>query len=122
MKRMITVTAAALALSAALSSPLALAGSANICATIERVLVMANDSFGGCMALLSVDPQSVLPVCAKNWVTFSCTGTFTDPVRAYHMLDLAELALVFDKKVGLQVIDSSTHNGYCMVNSISMSK
>lgn len=122
MKRTTSVTAAALALSAAFSSQVALAAGASINGYVTRVLVMANDSFGGCMALLSVDPQSVLSLCAKNWVTFSCTGTFTDPVRAYHMLDLAELALVFDKKVTVQVIDSSTHNGYCMVNSIVMSK
>ncbi len=85
------VTAAALVLLSAIASPLALAGSASVVANVTRVLVIASDTFGGCMAQLSVDPQSVLPLCAKNWVTFSCTGTFTEPVRAYRMLDQAQL-------------------------------
>ena len=32
------------------------------------VLVISNDTFGGCMAQLSVDPQSVLPACqSRPW-------------------------------------------------------
>ena len=122
MKRTTIVTAAALALTAAISSPLALAGSASVMGYVTRVLVIATDAYGGCMAQLSVDPQSVLPSCAKGWVTFSCTGTFTDPVRAYRMLDQAQLALAANKKVWVQVVDTSLHNGYCFANRIDVIK
>ncbi len=116
------VTAAALALVSALASPLALAASASVVANVTRVLLIANDNYGGCMARISVDPQSVLPACASGWVTFSCTGTFTDPVRAYRMLDQAQLALAADKKVWVQILDTSTHNGYCFANRIDVLK
>ena len=116
------VTAAALVLLSAIASPLALAGSASVVANVTRVLVIASDTFGGCMAQLSVDPQSVLPLCAKNWVTFSCTGDFTEPVRAYRMLDQAQLALAANKKVWVQVVDTSQHNGYCMASRIDVIK
>ncbi len=122
MKRTTIVTAAALALTAALSSPLALGASGSVMGYVTRVLVVSNDTFGGCMALLSVDPQTVLTDCQKNWVTFSCTGTFTDPVRAYRMLDQAQLALVANKRVWVQVVDTSTHNGYCFANRIDVIK
>lgn len=122
MKRTTIVTAAALALTAALSSPLALGASGSVMGYVTRVLVVSNDTFGGCMALLSVDPQTVLTDCQKNWVTFSCTGTFTDPVRAYRMLDQAQLALVANKRVWVQFVDTSTHNGYCFANRIDVIK
>ena len=122
MKPKTLVTAAALALVSVLASPLALAASASVVGNVTRVLVVSNDTFGGCMAQLSVDPQSVLPLCGKGWVTFSCTGTFTDPVRAYRMLDQAQLALAANKKVWVQVLDTSTHNGYCFANRIDVIK
>ena len=122
MKRKTVVTAAALALVSVIASPLALGASASVTGYVTRVLVIASDNFGGCMAQLSVDPQSVLPLCAKSWVTFSCTGTFTDPVRAYRMLDQAQLALAANKKVWLQVVDTSLHNGYCFANRIDVIK
>ena len=67
MIRKTVVTAAALALGGAIASPLALA--ASVIGNVTRVLVISNDTFGGCMAQLSVDPQSVLPACQKGWVT-----------------------------------------------------
>lgn len=88
--------------------------------TINRTLVVGSDLFGGCMAATSVDPSTLLPGCARNWVTFSCTGDFGDQVQAYRMLDQAQLALATDKNVMLEVRDSQKHNGYCYAARIDV--
>ncbi|MCF7989323.1 MAG: hypothetical protein K9M02_02655 [Thiohalocapsa sp.] len=86
---------------------------------VVRVLVSAGEDFGGCMAQLSRDPGRYLN-CGANWVTFSCTGDFTDPVRGYRMLDQAQLALATGRAVGVEVTDSKKHNGYCFAQRIDV--
>ncbi len=87
---------------------------------INRTLVVGSELYGGCMAATGVDPSTLLPGCAKNWVSFSCTGDFADPVQAYRMLDQAQLALATDKAVMLEVRDSQKHNGYCYASRIDV--
>lgn len=112
-------TAAAVAL--LLSGP-ALAGSGYLIASVTSVLMNADSTFGGCMAALSVSPQSVLPGCQPTWVSFSCSGDFTDTVRAYRMVDIAELALAADKPVYVEFSDDLKHNGYCFASRIDVLK
>ena len=114
------VTVAALALVAvSLSSP-ALAGNAAVITTVKRTMVTADSTYGGCMALLGTDPASLLPACGANWITFSCSGDFADPVRAYRMLDQAQLALATGKRVRVVITDTSQHNGYCFTTRIEV--
>jgi hypothetical protein len=87
---------------------------------VQRVMVVGDNRFGGCMALLAHDPAAQLPGCAGNWVSFSCTGDFAEPVRAYRMLDQAQLALAAGKRVLVQVTDSKKHNGYCYCSRIDV--
>lgn len=87
---------------------------------ILRVLIQADDSLGGCMALLSVNPGSLLPSCADGWVTFSCSGQYTDSVRAYRMLDQAQLALATDRPVSVWFTDQAKHSGFCFANRIDI--
>ena len=84
----------------------------------DRVVDASDD--GGCMAYLSEDPAGVLPACKNSWVTFSCTGTYTDPIRAYRMLDQAQLALATGKRVDVTIHDSKMHNGYCFASRINL--
>lgn len=86
---------------------------------VERVLVAGDARFGGCMARLSSDPGRYLN-CGANWVSFSCTGDFTDAVRGYRMLDQAQLALATGRAVGVEVTDSKKHNGYCFAQRIDV--
>lgn len=116
------ITFSALVMAAVIIGPLARADTATITAVVTRVLVTGSTNLGGCMAKLSVDPASVLPLCAPGWVTFSCTGNFTDPVRAYRMLDQAQLALAADKKVVVWITDANRHNGYCFATRIDVVK
>lgn len=103
-----------------LMSPAGYAADAIFEADVQRVLVTADDAVGGCMALLSPDPASALPTCGQGWVTFSCSGVYTDNVRAYRMLDQAQLALATGSKVVVSITDNATHAGYCFVNRIDI--
>ncbi len=106
---------------AALASPAAWAATATFSAQVTRVIVDAAN-FGGCMAELSISPQTKLATCGTKFVTFSCTGTFTDAVRAYRMLDQAQLALVTTKTVSVTINDAKKHNGYCFAQRIDVIK
>jgi hypothetical protein len=97
-----------------------LAAFGDVVANVDRVLVQGDATFGGCMAALSVNPQSVLPNCQASWVSFSCTGDFTDPIRAYRMVDIAELALATGKQVQVWFRDDMLHNGYCFAARIDV--
>lgn len=91
-----------------------------ISARVDSVLFSADDRWGGCMALLSEDPQTVRPSCASGWVTFSCTGDFTDRVRAYRMADQAQLALATGNRVFVMIDENKKHNGYCFASRIDV--
>lgn len=84
-----------------------------VSSTVYGVLMYADSTFGGCMAYLSPGPQTVLPGCQSGWVTFSCSGDFTDQVRAYRMVDMAQLALATSRQVYVEFRDDQKHNGYC---------
>ena len=122
MIRKILSVAFAATLATGLIFPPAYAATAALVAKVTKTLVSADNRWGGCMAYLSVDLATVLPTCPSRWVTFSCTGDFTDPVRAYRMLDQAQLALATGSWVYVQITDDMLHNGYCFANRIDVSK
>ncbi len=103
-----------------LCASVAQADTARVSAFVERTMVTGDELFGGCMAFLSEDPAEALPGCKNSWVTFSCDGTYTDPVRAYRMLDQAQLALATGLRVLVIVDDSKVHNGYCFASRINV--
>jgi hypothetical protein len=90
-----------------------LAATAMVSAQVNQVLISADDTYGGCMAALSSNPQDLLPACLADWVSFSCSGHFTDAARGFRMLDQAQLALATNKRVTVVVDDTRRHNGYC---------
>jgi hypothetical protein len=98
----------------------AAADTANITAFVEKTAVFADSTRGGCVAALSKNPAAVLPACKKTWVTFSCDGTYTDPVRAYRLLDQAQLALATGLEVQVTVTDAKMHDGYCFASQIKV--
>jgi hypothetical protein len=96
------------------------ASAASLIATVAKVTMTGDSSLGGCMVMLSVNPRTVLPNCGNVWVSFSCSGEFTDAVRAYRMLDQAQLALATGKTVQVWFQDDKKHNGYCFANRIDV--
>lgn len=97
-----------------------LAAEAMVTSQVNRVLISADSTYGGCMAFLSSNPQNHLPSCLADWVSFSCSGHFTDAVRGFRMLDQAQLALATNKSVMVVVDDSRRHNGYCFASRIDV--
>jgi len=109
-----------LILSTILASTVAQGATASLNGKIDRVMIHNDGGFGGCMAQLSVNPKAALPACGGGWVTFSCTGDFTDPVSAYRSFDQAQLALATHKNVLVVIDDSRRHNGYCFATRIDV--
>jgi hypothetical protein len=102
------------------SAAQASAASGSVTGYVTRVLITGDPTFGGCMAALSVNPQSVLGGCGAWWVSFSCTGDYTDRVSAYRMADQAQLALADSKQVQVFFRDTQKHNGYCFASRIDV--
>lgn len=98
----------------------ALAAQATFCTHVSKVLMSADKTWGGCMAALYDNPAAFLPTCGGGWVTFSCSGDFTDRVRAYRMADQAQLAVATGNSVCLTIQDDKKHNGYCFANRIDV--
>jgi len=103
---------------ACLYASAALADEASIIAFVERTMVTGDATYGGCMVRLS--ERQPLATCKAWWITLSCDGTHTDPVRAYRMLDQAQLALATGMEVFVKVDDSKMHNGYCLATRIDL--
>jgi len=101
-------------------STAAAADTGAITAFVEKTLVTNDSSRGGCMVALTEDPSKVLPACRKTWVSFSCDGTYTDPVRAYRMLDQAQLSLATGLLVQITFTDEKMHEGYCVATKIKV--
>lgn len=104
----------------ALCAPPLAADTAHINAFVQQTRVAGDEAYGGCMAALSKSPKNMLPACKNTWVTFSCDGTYTDPIRAYRMLDQAQLALATGMKVLVFVTDEKMHDGFCLASRISV--
>jgi hypothetical protein len=104
------------------AAPSAQAASARFTTTISKVLLTRGTTFGGCMAALSVNPNSNLATCGSSWVTFDCAGIFpsTDTVMAYRMLDQAQLAYALKANVSIDITDDLKSNGYCAVKRIDL--
>ena len=122
MKTMSTVLGMTLVLTLGLSAPCAHAATGAVSATVTRVLIRAGNTFGGCMAALSVSPATRLPTCSAGWVTFDCAGILREPniVRAYQMLEQARLAWATNKTVYVEFVDDAKANGYCLATRIDV--
>jgi hypothetical protein len=90
---------------------------ATISTKITRVAI-TEGKFGNCMAKLNVTPQSQLPSCGNNWVSFSCDGTYTSKDVAYRMFEMSQMSAVLNKKATVYIDDSRKHNGLCLVTRI----
>ena len=99
----------------------AIAAQGSVVTYVERVMVSADEVDGGCMAKLFDPPQNVLPGCAADWVSFDCAGELTKPVRAYRLLDQAQLALATGNEVEVWFTDDFRFNGHCYAYRIDVS-
>jgi hypothetical protein len=90
-----------------------MAAEVGISTTVTAVLLQLDSTYGGCMAKLSDSPKSSIDGCAPDYVSFNCAGLRNgDVVKAYRMLDQAQLALTTGKPVYVSFRDT-LYDGYC---------
>jgi hypothetical protein len=106
-------------LCAGLAAP-AIAADVSVTTHIERVTLTADDVNGGCMAKLFDPPQDLLPGCAPDWVSFDCAGELTQPLRAYRLIDQAQLALITGSDVEVWFTDDFLFDGHCYAYRIDV--
>ena len=93
----------------------------NTTGTVEVVLIDDAD-YGGCMAYLSTDINSVLPACSSGWVTLDCLAVFPETTKsqAQSKLSTAQLALATGKQIRVYATDARKANGYCLATRIDL--
>lgn len=88
--------------------------------TIEK-LIVSEDRFGGCMAMLSKDIATAVPGCPDKWLTFACDGSLNNSIgRAMQKWEIAQLAYALSKNVLVQADSNRTVNGYCFASIIRL--
>jgi hypothetical protein len=115
-----TRAAVGLALCCGLSGAFAASGSVQ--GLVSQVMVTADKTYGGCMAALAVNPQTVLPACKATWVTMGCTGELNsgDVLSAFHVLDQAQLAYATKRNAKVWFRDDKMVSGYCYAYRIDV--
>lgn len=96
------------------------AATVNIQGNVKRTLIADRDRWGGCMIWVDQVLSDHGLNCPSQWVSLSCTGTFTTKDIAYRMLDSAQMAYALGKKVLIEVDDTKKHNGYCYASRVDV--
>lgn len=109
-----------LAVVACLCASAAWADMGKVTGFVKRTAISDDGSYGGCMAQMSESLTTSQTACEGTWVTFSCDGTYTEPVRALRMLDQAQLALATGMRVTVFVDDAKMQDGYCFAWRIDL--
>lgn len=84
---------------------------------VEDILINDGSSFGGCMARVKLDVSRFLPNCrggANSYVTFSCTGELQDQDAANRLFEVAQMGLITNREIRLEVDSNRQHNTYCL--------
>jgi hypothetical protein len=118
MKHLILLSAALLMALA----PASYAATAKVKGFITKTVVADEGRWGGCMVSIDQRLADSGLDCPGKWVSFSCSGLFTEKDVAYRMFDQAQMAFTLGRKVEIYVDDTKKHNGYCYGNRINVLK
>lgn len=83
---------------------------------ITKVLVTADDTFGGCMVKLSASFGG----SCTNYASFDCVGQVMPKDQAARMFDEANLAFALDRTVAIKVDSNNTYNGHCVATRLDV--
>ena len=89
---------------------------------VTNTLVADEGRWGGCMVRVDNSLADLGLDCRGKWVSFSCSGVFTEKDVAYRMFDQAQMAFAMERKVVIFVDDTKKHNDYCYGNRINVLK
>lgn len=101
-------------------APASHASEVKVKAHVTKTSVADEGRWGGCIAQLDNALADSGLNCPGKWVTFSCSGVYTEKDVAYRMFDQAQMALAQDRKVEVYVDDTKKHNDYCYANRINV--
>ena len=96
--------------------PASYAATAKVKGLITKTVVADEGRWGGCMVSIDQNLADKGLDCPGKWVSFSCSGVFTEKDIAYRMFDQAQLAFTLGRKVEIYVDDTKKHNNYCYAN------
>jgi hypothetical protein len=100
--------------------PASYADTVKVKGLVTKTTVADEGRWGGCMAQLDQALADSGLNCQSKWVTFSCSGVYTEKDVAYRMFDQAQMALALGRKVEVYVDDTKKHNEYCYANQITV--
>jgi len=103
-------------------SPVSHATTAKVKGVVTKTVVADEGRWGGCMVRIDAKLADSELDCPSKWVSFSCSGVFTEKDVAYRMFDQAQMALTLERVVEIHVDDTKKHNGYCYGNRIDVFK
>jgi hypothetical protein len=88
---------------------------------ITKILLMSDATYGGCMIYIdSPVINQQLSTCG-TWLSLDCEGNYINSVRAYRMLDQAQLAFSSGKNVTVYFTDANKYNKYyCTVTRMQI--
>ena len=89
---------------------------------VTKTLIADEGRWGGCMVRVDTVLADLGLDCPSQWVSFSCSGIFTEKDVAYRMFDQAQMAFAMERKVEIYVDDTKKHNDYCYGNRINVLK
>ena len=87
---------------------------------VTKTLVADQGRWGGCMVRIDQVLANHLLDCPSQWVSFSCSGTFTTKDIANRMFDSAQMAYALGKRVVLEINDTKKHNGFCYASRVDV--
>ena len=102
--------------------PASYAATVKVKGFVTTTAVADEGRWGGCVARLDQTLADSGLDCPSNWVTFSCSGDYTEKDVAYRMFDQAQMAFTLGRKVEIYVDDTKKHNNYCYGNRINVLK
>lgn len=102
--------------------PASFAATAKVKGFVTKTVVADEGRWGGCMVSIDQKLEESFLDCPGKWVSFSCSGVFTEKDIAYRMFDQAQMAFSLGRKVEIYVDDTKKHNNYCYGNRINVLK
>lgn len=86
---------------------------------VERVLLSADDEFGGCLMRPTKKFGTSVVNCKNTWVTFDCAGALGGSKSAgQRRLDAAMLAQLTGGEIILRLDDTQKVNGWCLADRV----
>lgn len=100
--------------------PASYAATTKVRGFITKTVVADEGRWGGCMIRINQLLADSGLDCRSKWVSFSCSGVFTEKDIAYRMFDQAQMAFALGREIEVYVDDTKKHKDYCYANRVNV--